>query len=72
MNSLFFKRELDLIVDEDLRMAVKCYFDEKVPKYVLELKDTTIVQAKTVHDLDITDEAIIETIDKYVTKLSEN
>lgn len=46
--------------------------DEKIPKYVLELKDTTIVQAKTVHDLDITDEAIIETIDKYVTKLSEN
>lgn len=33
MNSIFFKRELDLIADEDLRMAVKHYFDEKVPKY---------------------------------------
>ena len=37
MNSIFFKRELELIVDEDLRMAVKCYFDEKVPKYFWEI-----------------------------------
>ena len=37
MNSLFFKRELELIVDEDLRMAVKCYFDERVPKYFWEI-----------------------------------
>ena len=37
MNSIFFKRELDLIVDEDLRMAVKCFFDERVPKYFWEI-----------------------------------
>lgn len=37
MNSFFFKRELELIVDEDLRMAVKCYFDERVPKYFWEI-----------------------------------
>jgi hypothetical protein len=46
--------------------------DEKLPKYVLELKDTSIIQAKTIHDLDITDESIIKTIDKYIAKLSEN
>ena len=27
----FFKRELDLIVNEDLRMAVKSYLEESVP-----------------------------------------
>ena len=37
MNSIFFNRELNLIVDEDLRMAVKCFFDEKVPKYFWEI-----------------------------------
>lgn len=37
MNSLYFKRELDLIMDEDLRMAVKCFFDERVPKYFWEI-----------------------------------
>lgn len=36
MNSLFFKRELELIMDEDLRMAVKYYFDERVPKWFFE------------------------------------
>ena len=46
--------------------------DEKIPKYVLELRDTTIIQAKTIHDLDITDEVIIDTIDKYVNKLADN
>ena len=37
MNSLYFKRELDLIMDEDLRMAVKCFFNERVPKYFWEI-----------------------------------
>ena len=37
MNSLYFKRELELIMDEDLRMAVKCFFDERVPKYFWEI-----------------------------------
>lgn len=46
--------------------------DESIPKYVLELKDTMVVQAKTVHDLDITEEVIINTIDKYVAKLADN
>lgn len=36
MNSIYFKRELELIVDEDLRMAVKAYFDERVPKWFWE------------------------------------
>ena len=29
----FFSRELDLIVDEDLRMIVKAYLDERTPAY---------------------------------------
>ena len=33
----FFKRELDLIVNEDLRMAVKCYLEESVPDYFWEI-----------------------------------
>ena len=32
-----FARELDLIVDEDLRMAVKSYLDEYVPDYFWEI-----------------------------------
>lgn len=36
MNSIYFKRELELIVDEELRMAVKAYFDERVPKWFWE------------------------------------
>lgn len=33
----FFKRELDLIVNEDLRMAVKSYLEESVPEYFWEI-----------------------------------
>lgn len=33
INHLYFKNELELIADEDLRMAVKYYFDEYVPAY---------------------------------------
>ena len=32
-NIKLFERELDLIVDEDLRMAVKCYLEEATPDY---------------------------------------
>ena len=33
MNSKHFEREINLIVNEDLRMAVKCYMDYAVPEY---------------------------------------
>ena len=33
----FFKRELDLIVNEDLRMMVKSYLEESVPDYFWEI-----------------------------------
>ena len=33
----FFKRELDLIVNEDLRMMVKSYLEESVPEYFWEI-----------------------------------
>lgn len=33
MNSKHFEREINLIINEDLRMAVKCYMDEAVPEY---------------------------------------
>ena len=33
MNSKHFEREINLIVNEDLRMAVKCYMDDAVPEY---------------------------------------
>jgi HD superfamily phosphohydrolase YqeK len=36
MNSKFFARELNLIADEDLRMAVEAYFNERVPKWFWE------------------------------------
>ena len=32
-----FSRELELIVNEDLRMAVKSYLDEYVPDYFFEI-----------------------------------
>ena len=37
MKSEHFTRELDLIVDEDLRMAVKCYLNDRVPAYFWEI-----------------------------------
>jgi hypothetical protein len=36
-NSKFFERELDLIVDEELRMVVKSYLDERVPAYFWQI-----------------------------------
>ena len=36
MNSIYFKRELNLIADENLRMAVEAYFNERVPKWFFE------------------------------------
>lgn len=33
MNSKHFEREINLIINEDLRMAVKSYMDEAVPEY---------------------------------------
>lgn len=33
MNSKHFEREINLIINEDLRMAVKCYMDDAVPEY---------------------------------------
>ena len=32
-NIKLFEREINLIVDEELRMAVKCYMDEETPDY---------------------------------------
>lgn len=37
MKSKYFERELNLIVDEDLRMAVKSFMDERVPSYFWEI-----------------------------------
>ena len=37
MKSEHFTRELDLIVDEDLRMVVKSYLNEQVPTYFWEI-----------------------------------
>lgn len=36
MNSTYFNRELNLITDENLRMAVEAYFNERVPKWFFE------------------------------------
>ena len=32
-NSEYFARELDMIIDEDLRQVVKCYLNNRVPSY---------------------------------------
>lgn len=37
MKSEHFTRELDLIVDEDLRMMVKCFLNDRVPAYFWEI-----------------------------------
>ena len=37
MKSAHFEREIELIQDEDLRMAVKSYLEEKVPNYFWEI-----------------------------------
>ena len=36
-NIKLFERELNLIVDEELRMITKAYLDEKVPPYFWEI-----------------------------------
>jgi HD superfamily phosphohydrolase YqeK len=36
-NSMYFARELELIVNEELRMVVKSYLDERVPAYFWQI-----------------------------------
>ncbi len=46
--------------------------DEKTPKYAIELDaHAQVVQAKTLRDMDISDEGVLTVIDKYVTKLAK-
>jgi hypothetical protein len=45
---------------------------EKTPKYAIELDcHAQVVQAKTIRDMDISDEDVLIAIDKYVNKLAK-
>lgn len=46
--------------------------NEQTPKYAIELDaHAQVVQAKTLRDMDISDEGVLTVIDKYVTKLAK-